>query len=475
MRPLEWLLVLSFVPGLLLPFAPRPRTGRFRLGLTLLPAAALLPHLLVEGWRVQMVPVYLLAAVVPATRLPTMRRRTSGSSDGRPGRRAAFRGAAAVLGLALALVLSGVLAGRALPVPTLPRPTGPYRVGVVDRELVDASRGRRLMATVWYPAASRASGGASSNAPLAPLTRHPGAIAAGLTRLTGVPALAFQHLRYVTTAAREGAPVLAGGPRLPVLVFSHGMVGLRLQNAPTCQELASWGYVVVALDHTDAAAVTVFPDGTARYYDLARLGVPAGVEPDEAVMTARVLPVWVADQRFAYGALGAWDARDPVLAGRLDLARVGSFGHSFGGATALEVCRVDARCRAAADLDGGLYGALLTEPAVRPLLLLTSEASGRLPSAVVRWARLVGRAGAPAAWLELPGSSHLSFTFTQLLSPLLAPRGFDPRAGLRTTGAYLRAFFDAQLRGRPTWPPARPLGPTRATIRDGADVRWRTR
>ena len=30
-----------------------------------------------------------------------------------------------------------------------------------------------------------------------------------------------------------------------------------------------------------------------------------------------------------------------MLAGKLDLQRIGSFGHSFGGATSLAVCRVD--------------------------------------------------------------------------------------------------------------------------------------
>lgn len=465
---------MSIVPGLLLPVAPWPRSRRWRLALALLPAAALASHLSVEGWRVQLAPVYLLAALLPAGPLRALRRRGSERPVARPGRRAALGSAAAAVGLAL----GALLAGWALPVPTLPVPTGPYWVGVVDRELVDTARGRRLMATVWYPAAHRQPGGRAPGGSPAPLTRHPDAIAAGLARLTGLPALAFQHLRYVTVAARDGVPVLAGGARLPVLVFSHGMVGLRLQNAPTCQELASWGYVVVALDHTDAAAVTVFPDGVTRFHDLIRFGVPVGVAADDAQVSARVFPAWVADQRAAYGALAAWDARDPVLAGRLDLTRLGSFGHSFGGATALEVCRVDARCRAAADLDGGVYGALRTEPAVRPLLLVTSEASGRLPYAVARWARLIGRARATAAWLELPHSGHLSFTLTPLLSPLLAPPGLDPAAGLRTTDAYLRAFFDAQLDvarpgSRPTWPPARALGTTRAPTGDGAEVRWR--
>ena len=44
-----------------------------------------------------------------------------------------------------------------------------------------------------------------------------------------------------------------------------------------------------------------------------------------------------------------------LLAGRLDLDRLGGLGHSFGGNAALQWCRDDRRCRAAANLDGALW------------------------------------------------------------------------------------------------------------------------
>lgn len=450
MRFFEWLFCLLFIPMIALPYLPQPWRQRGLMPAALSPALALALHLVAEGWRAQLIPLYLLAALVAAGGMWAAPRRTHA-----PARRRVRLASAAT---ALALVLGSTLAGWALPVFTFPAPTGPYRVGMVNRELVDPARGRRLMASVWYPAAS---GGAP-----APLTHDPDHVATGLANLTGLPALLFQHLRYIQLAASEDVAAQAVGAPFPVLVFSHGMVGLRMQNSSTFQELASWGYVVVAIDHTDAAAVTVFPDGEARYYNMERFGIPAGVEPDAALVTERVFPVWVADQRFVYDTLETWAQADPLLAGRLDLARIGSFGHSFGGATALEVCRVDSRCRAAVDMDGGLYGGSTTMPAVRPLLLMSSADSNRYPSAIAGWTRLIASARADAYWLELPNSSHLSFTFSPLLSPLLAPQGFDPRGGLRTVDKYLRGFFDRYLRDTPT----QPLGPASPD----ADVRWRT-
>jgi predicted dienelactone hydrolase len=224
--------------------------------------------------------------------------------------------------------------------------------------------------------------------------------------------------------------------------------------------------VVVAIDHTDAAAVTVFSEGEARFYNLEGFGIPSDVEPDRAIIDERMFPVWVADQRFVYDVLEAWSVNDPMFGDRLDVTRIGSFGHSFGGATALEVCRVDARCRAAVNMDGGLYGAIMSQPAVRPLLLMSSAESNQFAETVKKWTRMIENAGAEAYWLELPGSTHFSFTITQLLSPILAPKDFDPRAGLGTVDRYLRAFFDVHLRDRDT--------PPLETTSEGSDVRWLT-
>lgn len=428
MRPLEWCLILSFLPLIVLALAP-PRWRSAWKPCTLLPAGVAVVQVMREGWRWQLLALYALAALLPVLSLlwrPSVARWPR------------WLGAVVLVSI---VGSSTVLAGWALPVITLPAPTGPYAVGVVDRELVDAARNRRLMATIWYPAAAR-------GVP-APWTHYPDQLMVGMGRLTGLPDIVFQHLRYIEVAASDGAPVLPHDGPFPVLVFSHGMVGMRLQNASMLQDLASWGYVVLALDHTDAAAVTTFPDGETRLYDPTRFGLPAHEAPRAGAVEANMFPVWVADQQFAFDTLAAWQADDPRFAGALDLTRLGAFGHSFGGATALEVCRIDARCRAAADLDGGLYGGIKTQPTARPTLLMSSASSGSDDAARALWQAAMERAAAPALWLELPASSHLSFTDSELLSPLLPPRGYAPRAGLAMVTHDLRVFFDTYVRGEP--------------------------
>jgi hypothetical protein len=62
-----------------------------------------------------------------------------------------------------------------------------------------------------------------------------------------------------------------------------------------------------------------------------------------------------------------------LLGGRLDLSRLGSFGHSFGGNAALQWCRNDRRCRAAANLDGALWTEVGRVGLDRPVLQLLAE------------------------------------------------------------------------------------------------------
>ena len=59
-----------------------------------------------------------------------------------------------------------------------------------------------------------------------------------------------------------------------------------------------------------------------------------------------------ADITFVVDQLDKINEESSVLAGRLDLTRLGVFGHSLGGNAALEFCRRDDLCKVAVNLDG---------------------------------------------------------------------------------------------------------------------------
>ncbi|NJM07368.1 hypothetical protein HC891_16055 [Candidatus Gracilibacteria bacterium] len=186
MRPFEWLFFLAFLPALLMPYLlTADHRHRDSAIVVLMLVGAL--HLGVEGWRSQMIPLYALATLLLVLRFIRPKR----ASQRRPGH-------VALAFTALALLAAGLLPGWLLPVLTLPHPTGPYPVGLVDRELHDTARSRRLMVSVWYPAAQ---GGDP-----APLLQHPQALVAGLTSAFACPPPRLSCNTYATPPSLPTAP-----------------------------------------------------------------------------------------------------------------------------------------------------------------------------------------------------------------------------------------------------------------------------
>lgn len=56
----------------------------------------------------------------------------------------------------------------------------------------------------------------------------------------------------------KNAKPLQDGPKLPVIILSHGVGGCRTVSSGICLEMASNGYLVVAVEHRDGTACTTF-------------------------------------------------------------------------------------------------------------------------------------------------------------------------------------------------------------------------
>jgi len=127
-----------------------------------------------------------------------------------------------------------------------------------------------------------------------------------------------------TVPVRVYYPKAGGGP-LPVILFSHGLGGTRDGYAYLGRHWASHGYVSVHLQHTGSDDAVW--RGKANPMQAMR---EAAAGPRNAIDRA-------GDVRFAIDRLEATDRDTPPLKGRLDLARLGMAGHSFGAHTTLAV------------------------------------------------------------------------------------------------------------------------------------------
>ena len=441
MRPLEIIIPLAL--GIYLLW-PQPRHFAVRL----LPVSGLaltLIHLAVEGYRWQMIPIYVLTTLLGLSALIKIKSPT----DWKP-----LASYVTFILLAVSTALPILL-----PVPAIPAPSGPYQVGTRIFELTDSSRkeiysgedeARRFIIQVWYPSE------AGTSSERARWMDKAEIYAPAVSGELELPSYFLNHLALVKIPAQKNAGVAEADSGYPIILFSHGWTGFNAQNTGQALELASHGFIVVAVQHTYGAVITVFEDGTTANYNPAAL--PEGAPQHEYETAAHLLSnQWAGDLGFTLAYLKSQNAdSSSAFYGLLDLSRVGVYGHSTGGGAAIEFCATDLRCKALLGLD----------PFMRPVSNEVLDAGASQPSFFMfsqgwwedvdnqrsneLFQRFIPHVSDSWGVVLIEGADHYDFADLPLLSPLAFQLGLKgPINGKRVTtivNDYLLSFFDATLK-----------------------------
>lgn len=371
----------------------------------------------------------------------------------------------AIIALIVFILAVPALAQDDEPSIVFPEPTGNYPVGQVNFAFTDPAREegftesaddqREIAVTVYYPAAPDADAEPAPYIPEAALRDFANGI--------GIPPMVFSMF---AANSYDAAPAAEG--TFPVLLFSPGLGTPNALYTSLMQEVASHGYIVASVSHTYSVGATIFPDGRVV------LGSEAGSDLSSDERRDAVFAVWVADQLFTLEQLQTLNTDDPILAGTMDFERIGSFGHSFGGATAAEAAYEDPRIDAAIIMDGSVWGAVADAGLPQPLLLMRStemptltneqlEAAGvtreefeaEMAASTAQWDILLEQSS-NAYYFVLEGSAHMTYA-TDLplaaagaLSFMLTPEVVGSIDGVRAyeiISAYVVSFFDQYVKG----------------------------
>ena len=451
MRTLEIIIPCALAIQLLLSITGRqPRNNRF------IPAVILtlvVLHLLLEGYRWQMIPLYILTGLVFWAGLPALLH---------PGPALRIQGWQLVLPI-LGLILVGIstLIPALLPVPNLKAPSGPYSVGTRTLVITDPARKeiysgkdepRKFMIEIWYPAVRPAPG-----TPAAAWMPDAKIVAPAIADYIQLPHFFLDHLTLAKSSSYENAaPDAAAGP-YPLLVFSHGWNGFRQQSTFLMQELASHGYVVIAMEHPYGARLTVFPDGTIVPNNPAAL--PKNKPTDEYETAARILVnQWAGDIGYTLDYLKSLNTTDPLttLTSLVNFNQVGVFGHSTGGGATIQFCGTDPRCKAGLTLDAFVRPvgvAVLDKGTTQPFFYIFSELWPFQRNTEL-FNRYYGHVQPSNHVITILGADHYDFSDLPALSPLAPQLGLKgPINGSRVQDIidrYTLAFFDQQFKNIPS-------------------------
>jgi dienelactone hydrolase len=353
---------------------------------------------------------------------------------------------------------------------TLPTPTGTFAVGRAMYAWSDSAHEdslapqpgtkRTLLAWIWYPAAARAPSQTFDD--YLPATWRT-AMAGGV-----LPTLFTRDLSRVHAHSIHDAEVSPQQNLYPVVLMRTGGAALTTDYTSLAEDLASHGYVVVGFDAPYRSRIVVLPDGRAiTRAPQNNLDLVGGSQAEQ--LANRLVQAWTADTGFALDQLERLNTADPSgrFLGRLDMERVGVFGHSLGGATALLFCHDDSRCKAGIDVDGAPLGKVITDGIVQPFMFLMSDHSGESADAATPEAIRQAAANIRSVYdrqpgdrrlkLVIKGANHYMFSDAAMLrSPLLmgilrllriVP--LDGRRQVAVTADFISTFFDVYLKGAP--------------------------
>ncbi|XP_028594622.2 platelet-activating factor acetylhydrolase 2, cytoplasmic [Podarcis muralis] len=268
------------------------------------------------------------------------------------------------------------------------------------------------------------------------------------------------------------APFKPCSHKYPLIIFSHGLGAFRTVYSAICVEMASRGFVVMALEHRDHSASATyfckldpetpdFPEAQIREEWLSYQGVPKGQKEfrfrnpqlhqraNECIRGLKLIRS--IDSGKDVVNLLRTDFDLSVLKDNVDLSKVSVMGHSFGGTTAVLALVKEAQFKCAVALDAWMFPLenSVYPKVTKPVLFVNTESFQTAES--VAKMKKISAVSKETKVITILGTVHQSqtdFTFLagNLVNRVFRTRGTtDPYQGLDITSQASLAFLQKHL------------------------------
>ncbi len=354
--------------------------------------------------------------------------------------------------------------------------TGDHHIGTTTMMLTDIERAetysdnphekRSLMVRFWYPTDD-----VSSAIPYFYLGKKLPYLQKAFASTSHIPELISSILfPTIATHAYKDTPISTSKNRYPVILFSHGLLGLPSDMyVAILENLASHGYLVVGIDHPYFNILTLYPNGKIISSLSAQFNNSSPEE--QKVFQTKATDVYKMDMLFVLDQLTLLnDDQSSIFYDKIDLERIGVMGHSAGGTVAIEFCRMDKRCKAIVDLDGWYDHVIGHEPLNTQLLLMfgqteeltkeptpeylerkniTREQYYERERTIEEHKKILCATSTDCSMIIVPGASHRDFSDEVLFKwPIRAFNAVNSYTVLTTINDNVLHFFDTHLKNK---------------------------
>lgn len=454
------LLLLCFAFIIYISVKKEPKNKKIELVILL---GSLFIHLVFEGYRWQMIPVYFLVSLISIC-IYKEYSLLKGNW---------FFKITKILFLTILLLL-GFTLPTTLPVFELPKTTGNYKIGSDyillktdrDEEITENPNDKReLLIKVWYPAIIK-------NEEKEPYLNDGDRIS--FAAKYGLLEAIFNYLDYVETNTFVKPEV--ANEKFPVLIFSHGSYSKASGYYAIIEEIVSQGYIVLNINHTYESTGTLFPDGTLKLYNqaydkkyisnqkMAELAWKMQQDYQNAkneeerfiasdfalknYIPAVISKRWSKDISSVIDVLEDWNTNS-FLANHLEISKIGVFGHSQGGTSVGQSILDDKRVSAGVNLDGVQWGNMIDTLVTKPFLNLSSDWKSPHPN----YNKYAYRNGGLSVFYDakIKNSGHATFMDIPLMVnvPALNESGtINPKEAYKAINKTVVSFFDNHLKDK---------------------------